>query len=83
MLKNRGELREKYVNALLKLNIRKEKAWSIGDVSKWNLSEEDEKKLDRSSIIKDKISAFKIMFPKESIIVNNLWSTEISDDVNT
>ena len=72
ILKNRADCREKYVNELLKLNIKKEKVWTQGDVSKWDLSDEDAKSIDRTNIMKDKTSALKMMFHKETLVVNNL-----------
>lgn len=72
LLKNRIETKEKYNNDLLKLNIKKEKAWSQGDITKWELSEEDSKNLNKSNLVKDKINALKMMFHKETISVNNL-----------
>lgn len=72
ILKNRIECREKYNSDLLKLNIKKEKAWSHGDISKWELSEEDARSVNKVNIIKDKSSALKMMFHRETILVTNL-----------
>ena len=72
LLKNRSDCREKYINELLKLNLKKEKAWSHGDISKWELSEEDSQTLDKVNVMKDKPSALIKMFHKDSLFVNNL-----------
>ena len=50
---------------MLILNIKKEKLWINGDVSKWEMSEAD--KIDRMTLMKDKNLALKKMLAK----VNN------------
>lgn len=70
LVKVRDDLKIKYNNDLLKINLKKEKLWTQMDFSKWELNESE--KIDRSLLSKDKNYAFKRMFSKDTNILNNL-----------
>ena len=70
LVKKRDDLKIKYNNELLKINLKKEKLWTQMDFSKWELNESE--KIDRSLLSKDKNYAFKRMFSKDTNILNNL-----------
>jgi hypothetical protein len=64
LIKNREEVKTKYNADLLKLNTKKEKLWTSMEIHKWELNEEE--KVDRSLLTKDKNYAFKKMCSKET-----------------
>ena len=70
LVRKRDDLKIKYNNELLKINLKKEKLWTQMDFSKWELNESE--KIDRSLLSKDKNYAFKRMFSKDTNILNNL-----------
>jgi hypothetical protein len=70
LIRAREDVKFRYNNELLKLNLKKEKLWTQMDLSKWEMNEDE--KIDKSLLTKDKNYAFKKMCNKETNIVNNL-----------
>jgi hypothetical protein len=70
LVKNREEIKSKHSSELLKLNVKKEKLWTGKDFSKWELNENE--KVDKSLLNKDRTYAFSRMFHKETSYLNNL-----------
>ncbi len=70
LVKNRDEIKTKYSAELQKLNVKKEKLWTGKDFSKWELNENE--KVDKSLLNKDRYYAFSRMFYKETSYLNNV-----------
>ncbi len=69
IVKMREEMKIKHNSELLKLNCKKEKLWANMDFSKWEMNENE--KIDRNVLMKDKNIAFKKMCFKETNLLNN------------
>lgn len=54
------------------MNVKKEKFWTLGDITKWELSEQDAATINQSNVMKDKQAALNMMFHKETLVVNNM-----------
>jgi hypothetical protein len=70
LIKTREDIKARYNNELLKLNLKKEKLWTNMNYSSWEMNEEE--KIDKSQLLKDKNYAFKKMCYKETNSLNNL-----------
>ncbi len=69
LIKNREDLKAKYNSDLLKLNTKKEKLWTSMEVNRWELNEEE--KIERGMLTKDKNYAFKKMCHKETNLLTS------------
>ena len=70
LVKSRDEIKTKFSADLQKLNVKKEKLWSGKDNVKWELNENE--KIDKSLLNKDRNYAFGKMYHKESNHLNNV-----------
>jgi hypothetical protein len=70
LIKTREDIKARYNNELLKLNLKKEKLWTNMNYSSWEMNEEE--KIDKSQLLKDKNYAFKKMCYKETNSLINL-----------
>lgn len=70
LIKTREDIKAKYNNELLKLNLKKEKLWTSMNYSNWEMNEDE--KIEKSQLVKDKNYAFKKMCYKETNNLNNL-----------
>ena len=70
LVKSRDEIKTKYSSDLQKLNVKKEKLWTGKDFSKWELNENE--KIDKSLLLKDRNYAFGKMYSKETSHLNNV-----------
>jgi hypothetical protein len=70
IVQQRDELKNKYTTESLRLNMKKEKLWNQGDITKWEMDEEGER-MDRNILLRDKIFSFKKMCAKETKQLNN------------
>lgn len=70
LIKTREDIKAKYNSELLKLNLKKEKLWTSMNYSNWEMNEDE--KIEKSQLVKDKNYAFKKMCYKETNSLNNL-----------
>ena len=71
LIESREEIKNKYIYENNKLNNKKEKLWSLMDITKWEITEDIEN-IDRVSLMNDKIYAFSKMCTQETKIFENL-----------
>ena len=65
LIESREEIKNKYIYENNKLNNKKEKLWSLMDITKWEITEDIEN-IDRVSLMNDKIYAFSKMCTQET-----------------
>ncbi len=65
LIKSRDALKVKYTADKTKLDARKEKLWTLMDITKWEIID-DFNKVDRALLMRDKTYAFTIMCTKET-----------------
>lgn len=70
LVKERDEVKQKYNSEHMKLNVKKEKLWTNMDFTKWDMNEND--KIEKYLLSKDKAYAFKKMCFKETNLLNNV-----------
>lgn len=73
MFIKRNKQLEKYVTKNNELLSKKEKFFKAGKPEKWELSEEEFKRA--QDLLKDKVEAFKVMFPKDTGVVKDYEDT--------
>ena len=70
LAENRESLKQKYNIEYNKLYAKKEKLYSIKDINKWELGNNEN--LDKALLLRDKNYAFKFMCQKDSLSVKNI-----------
>lgn len=63
-------MKSRYNSELLKLNLKKERLWTQSDMTKWEMDEDNEK-IDKNMLLKDKNMAFRKMCHKETVLLGN------------
>ena len=71
LIKNREEVKSKYVSEKVRLTTKKEKLWQGMDVTKWEIIDEFNK-VDKTLLTRDKAYAMSKMCTKETQILENL-----------
>ena len=71
LIKNREEVKSKYVSEKVRLTNKKEKLWQGMDVTKWEIIDEFNK-VDKTLLTRDKAYAMSKMCTKETQILENL-----------
>ena len=71
LIKNREEVKSKYVSEKIRLTNKKEKLWQGMDVTKWEIIDEFNK-VDKTLLTRDKAYAMSKMCTKETQILENL-----------
>ena len=71
LVRSREELKNKYLSELKRLQMKKEKLWTMMDVKKWEIVEEFNN-VDHILLMKDKVYAFSKMCGNETENVESL-----------
>lgn len=71
LIKNREEVKAKYVNEKVRLTNKKEKLWAAGDQTKWEIVDEFNK-VDKAQLKANKSYAMSTMCTRETQVLDNL-----------
>ena len=71
LIKNREEVKAKYVNEKVRLTNKKEKLWAAGDQTKWEIVDEFNK-VDKAQLKANKSYAIGTMCTRETQVLDNL-----------